>query len=356
MVAVCWYEINYELNGGILIKENPNQYQTGDQLTFTSPERNGYTFVGWYKEETFLTQAAESLDTAEMNGPFTLYAKWEPIPEETTYAIAYHANGGIGQMAGGTAVRGKVFTLPQNGFTAPSGKRFKEWAIGSAGGSKVKAGGAYTFTTATTVYAVWEAIPEKVPEVPDVAEVKKASFKELQLKAKASKTSNRLTWKKVNGADGYLVYGAKRGKKLTELRAVTNRVGYTHKKLSKKTFYQYRVKAYRLVNGEKKVISVSQNIYSVTIGGKYDNPNKLTVNVSKLTLKKGKTKTIKAKLTATKGKKLKNFTKAFRYESTNPKIAAVSASGKIRAKKKGKCTVYVYAQNGISKKISVRVK
>ncbi len=271
--------------------------------------------------------------------------------EISSYEISYDANGGLGKMESDKVpIDRTAVTLPENGFTAPTGKKFKEWAVGSTGGAKVKPGEPYTFTGATTVYAVWETIPETVQDV------KKATFKELQLKAKASKTSNKLSWKKVKGADGYIVYGAKRGKKLTEIKASTKGVSYTHKKLSKKTFYQYQVKAYCLVNGEKKVISVSKNIYSVTTGGRYDNAKRLTVKASKLTLIKGKTKTIQAKITTTKGKKLKNYTKAFRYETSNSKVATVSAKGKIKARRKGKCTIYVYTQNGLSKSIRVTVK
>ncbi len=76
-----------------------------------------------------------------------------------TYAVTYNPNGGSGTMAPGTATEGVAFTLPSCGFTAPTGQRFKEWAIGSASGPNVAPGSAYTFTGNTTVYAIWEAIP-----------------------------------------------------------------------------------------------------------------------------------------------------------------------------------------------------
>ena len=44
------------------------------------------------------------------------------------------------------------------------------------------------------------------------------------------------------------------------------------------------------------------------------------------------------------------------FESSNPEIATVSKSGKIVAVKKGKCVIYVYAQNGVYRKIKVTVK
>ena len=48
--------------------------------------------------------------------------------------------------------------------------------------------------------------------------------------------------------------------------------------------------------------------------------------------------------------------KQFRYASSNTKVATVNANGKITAKKKGTCYIYVYAKNGYAKKIKVTVK
>ena len=45
-----------------------------------------------------------------------------------------------------------------------------------------------------------------------------------------------------------------------------------------------------------------------------------------------------------------------RYVSSNKKIATVSKTGKITAKSKGSCKVYVIAVNGASKVVKVTVK
>ena len=56
-------------------------------------------------------------------------------------------------------------------------------------------------------------------------------------------------------------------------------------------------------------------------------------------------------------KKLKVKThRAVKFESSNKAIATVNNSGKITGKKKGKATVWAYAQNGIFKAIQVTVK
>ena len=73
----------------------------------------------------------------------------------TTYTVSFDANGGTGTMANVTGVTGE-YTLPANGFTAPSGKQFKAWSVG---GSEKAVGDKITVTANTTVTAVWEDIP-----------------------------------------------------------------------------------------------------------------------------------------------------------------------------------------------------
>ena len=76
----------------------------------------------------------------------------------TTYTVSFDANGGTGTMANVTGVTGE-YTLPANGFTAPSGKQFKAWSVG---GSEKAVGDKITVTANTTVTAVWEAIEYNV--------------------------------------------------------------------------------------------------------------------------------------------------------------------------------------------------
>ena len=69
--------------------------------------------------------------------------------------------------------------------------------------------------------------------------------------------------------------------------------------------------------------------------------------------------TAKAKVTLTNSKKkaLSNkYAKTFRYASSNKNVATVSSKGKITAKNKGTCYIFVYARNGYTKKVKVTVK
>ena len=175
-------------------------------------------------------------------------------------------------------------------------------------------------------------------------------FGALQAKVvKVSNTTLQVQWKRVKGATKYIVYGNKCGKnnRLKKLKTVSG-TSYKQKKLKKGTYYKYLVVA---VKGNK-AISTSKVVHATT-NGKYGNAIKITVGKTNVTVKKGKTYQIKAKVQ--NNKKAKKH-RDVAYESSNPKIAKVTAKGKIKGLKKGTCYVYAYAQNGLMKKITVTVK
>ena len=174
---------------------------------------------------------------------------------------------------------------------------------------------------------------------------------------KLKKNSVTVKWNKVKNADGYIVYGAKCGakSKYKVLKVVSGKTtSYTHKKLKKGTYYKYNIVAFKYVNGVKVTLAASKKIHATTLGGKYGVAKAVKLNKSKVKIKKGKTFKIKAS-EIKKDKKIKRH-RAICYESSNAKIATVNSKGKIKAKKKGKCTIYVYAQNGVYKTVKVTVK
>lgn len=79
---------------------------------------------------------------------------------------------------------------------------------------------------------------------------------------------------------------------------------------------------------------------------------KLTVKAGKRNLKKGKK--LKLKVKAKPGKKLAST--QYCWKSSNKKIAAVSAKGVVKAKKKGTVKITVYATDGSGKKKNVKIK
>ncbi len=191
------------------------------------------------------------------------------------------------------------------------------------------------------------------------------------LKARSVTQSNnsiKVEWTRISGADGYIVYGSRcngNGKvyKYKKLATITNGKTrtWTHTKLKKATYYKYIVKAYKLVDGKKVITDASVSIHAVTKGGNYGVAKTVSItkignkkNATEVILKKGKTAQITA-VEVKKDKKIKHHRKLC-YESSNTNVATVTSSGMIKATGKGSCTVWVYAQNGVYKAITVTVK
>lgn len=184
------------------------------------------------------------------------------------------------------------------------------------------------------------------------------------------KTTNKamkVTWGKVSGADGYDIYVAVAGKKFGGITksAGSNKKAVTikkidGKKLKAKKNYQVKVRAYRMINGQKEYIADGTTLYTVLNSNpKYTNAKKVRVDKKKYTLKKGKKVKIQASVVKQKGsKKLlpAKYGPQFSYMSSDSTVATVSKKGRITAKKKGKCTIYVRALNGTCKKVKVTVK
>ncbi len=182
-------------------------------------------------------------------------------------------------------------------------------------------------------------------------------FYHLRLTAKADQSSQKLTYAKVTSADGYFIYGAQYGKKLKKLADVKGIVrNYTVKKLKKATYYTYQVKAYKIMGGKKVIVAESRMIYSVTANKTYGNPIKIMMKNSSITMEVGKTKKVTYQIVLPENKKRKEFASSTCFETTNQEIATITDSGKITAIAKGTCDIYVYAQNGVYKKIKVTVK
>ena len=210
-------------------------------------------------------------------------------------------------------------------------------------------------------------ITVKIPDEPTINETTGYG----NLKARSVTQSNnsiKVEWSRISGADGYVVYGSQcngNGKvyKYKKLATITNGKTrtWTHTKLKKATYYKYKVKAYKLVNGKKVITDTSVSIHAVTKGGNYGVAKAVSItkignkkNVTEVTLKKGKSAQITA-VEVKKDKKIKHH-RNLCYESSNTNVATVTSNGMIKATGKGSCTIWVYAQNGVYKAITVTVK
>ena len=141
------YTVTFNSNGGTSVaSQNVN---AGEKLTepTPAPTKEGFTFDGWYEDATLNTKF--DFNTSVVSN-LNLYAKWT----ENKYTLTFDANGGTGSMTAKTGLTGE-YTLPANGFTAPSGKQFKGWSLTTDGAIVTKV----AMTENRTIYAIWEDIP-----------------------------------------------------------------------------------------------------------------------------------------------------------------------------------------------------
>lgn len=84
------YTITYHnIEGASFETSNPATY-TVDDLPFTlkNPTKDGYTFEGWFIDESFTGNPITGIETRLSNGNGDLYAKWsDPIEYSITYVI-----------------------------------------------------------------------------------------------------------------------------------------------------------------------------------------------------------------------------------------------------------------------------
>ncbi len=185
--------------------------------------------------------------------------------------------------------------------------------------------------------------------------------------SKMTGNSLAVTWNKLPSADGYDIYAAscdndfkgitasvRKDKTSTTIRKINGR------KINGKKTYKVKVKAYCLLSNSKKQYIGTSVVMHVTgsLNKTTTNAKNISLKKNAYALKKGKSAQIRATIIkADRKKKLlsKMHGPQLSYVSSDEAIASVTATGKIKAKKRGKCIIYVRALNGISKKIKVSI-
>ncbi|MCM1555920.1 MAG: InlB B-repeat-containing protein [Anaeroplasma bactoclasticum] len=82
------YTITYHLEGGTNANTNPTSYTYGTIVTLENPSKEGYSFTGWYLEDSFTNKVTGV--SAEDMGDKVFYAKFVA----DSYIITYHLDGG----------------------------------------------------------------------------------------------------------------------------------------------------------------------------------------------------------------------------------------------------------------------
>lgn len=313
----------------------------------------GYADFNWY--------TTNSNSPLERNVPYTVIEN-----DNLGYKITYNTNGGS-EVTEAVHQKKLPDVLPT---TSKAEYEFAGWYTDEALTKAAVPGKALTGNT--ILYAKW-TVKQSTPSDPEpskpVVKAKRTKVNDQALSSKFSITTGKtikVTWGKVAKADGYDVYMAycKKGK-YTVVKSVkaAKTLSVTINKLNKKAVNQKDnvkcyVVAYKKVDGKK--VTIGKSITGHAVGKKnttVTDVKKIQIKKSAYSLKKGKTAKIKATIVK-KNNKLPLFghTAKFRYDTSNKKVATVSKDGKITAKGKGTCYVYIYAVNGCAKKVKVTVK
>lgn len=289
--------------------------------------------------------------------------------EAPEYPLVFDpGEGGSGSMNSQNIYILDTFTFPECTFDPPKGKTFDHWEMsGNDGifysGNTTDIAPNCVQNEVITVTAHWKEGAEPTPTPKPAAKISGTPLTTM----KAGDMSMTIAWQKVTGAEGYDIFFSRcDGKgKTTAKKAQTingnSTFTWTNSGLKAGVAYKAYVKAYVMKGGKKQYVASSPLMHAYTQGytKRYTNAKSVKVNKTKVTVKKGKTFKIKAKVKKLKkGKKLmpKKHELKLRYLSTDTSIATVSKKGKIKGVKAGTCYVYAYAHNGVFKKIKVTVK
>lgn len=215
--------------------------------------------------------------------------------------------------------------------------------------------------------AVPSAVPSAAPIDPNAGNVVVPGDRDVQGSVfgllcarvkRVTKNSQTLVWNSLGDrVDGYVIYGNACGiknkyKKIATLGKTATK--YSRKKLKKGTYYKYFVVGYVMRDGKKETVEISKTLHATTSGGKKGNATAVKVSATSLSLKVGQTVTVNAK---EQSSRKVNIHRRLRFESENEAVASVqSTKGVITANQAGTCTIYIYAQNGLYRKIKITVE
>ena len=339
------YKITYNTNGGSQIAE---EKQTNLPDPLPAATKDGYDFAGWYTDADFTTIARPG---QALTADTTLYAKW--VEHRHTFRDEWSSND----------------TSHWHAATCEHITEKKDEAAhvyGTAGAERYICSVCKYVSETRKKEA--EAADKKNTESEPV-KVKRTEAKDAALNSKfnvkAGKTV-KVTWGKVKDADGYDVYMAYCGKdkeKVVKSVKAADSLSVEISKLKKKGINQKKnikchVLAYKMVDGKKVTVAKSITIHAAGKKNKsVTDAKSIKLKKTSYVLAKGKKAVVKASIVKKDKKRpIINHISEFRYATSDSKVAVVSKNGKITAKGKGSCSIYVYASNGCAQKIKVVVK
>jgi uncharacterized repeat protein (TIGR02543 family) len=151
--ATPQYTVTFDSQGGSLVTA-VTAYKGTALVKPADPQREGYTFLGWFNAATGGTMYSWPYDFG--TGTITIYAQWredtQPSPDRYTITFTLHDGTSVTAI---TADRGTILAQPAN--PEREGYTFRGWFDAAAGGTEYN-NWPHTLAADVTMHARWEAI------------------------------------------------------------------------------------------------------------------------------------------------------------------------------------------------------
>lgn len=141
--------VTYDACGGDVSASKKTYKLTDSYGSLPVPTRTGYTFAGWYTEESGGTEITENTEITDPSA-YTLYAHWDA----NIYSLSFDANGGSEAPADRAVAFGSAYgdlgTVSKEGFD------FQGWYTAAEGGTKIVNDSLVAIAENHTLYAQWD--------------------------------------------------------------------------------------------------------------------------------------------------------------------------------------------------------
>lgn len=126
----------------------------GDIASVETTKATSFISAGLAEEYTDPVEPSGSINIGA-NGTYDVTDKASAVVNVSVATVTYNVNGGTGDVAGATAIKGNTITLNDGtGLTPPSGKVFSGWATTDSAEAP-DATSPYKVTEDVTLYAVY---------------------------------------------------------------------------------------------------------------------------------------------------------------------------------------------------------
>ena len=149
-LAVTAFTVTFDPTGGVVEPESATTNEEGKLESLPTPERDEYSFDGWFTEAEGGVMVTEEYVFTEDT---TIYAHWTYVGGEVpeAYTVTFDPTGGVVEPESATTnEEGKLEDLPTPERDEYS---FDGWFTEAEGGEMVTE--EYVFTEDTTIYAHW---------------------------------------------------------------------------------------------------------------------------------------------------------------------------------------------------------